>query len=602
MLRIAAAALMGALTVIGLPPGALAAPNRTVNIQGTVATAGGAPASGPFTVTFELYAAVTGGTALYTQGPETITVTDDGMFDATLGPLPAGVAELNPDLWLQTTVGADALPRQPLRTVVRAIVAGQADVALGLTCTGCVSAAAVSFPYAAGASKGGAATGLECAGCVSSDEIEAGAIAGSHLQAGVVTVDKVAFAYAGSSTAGGPATDVACTGCVQATDLAANLAVQGTFGVAGALSACTTWQDGCGVAAGPNAKLTERSGAWLHAQGAGLRVRTANNGAPAPLEFGGGTSYGTVTVSGGQLLVTGTAGIGTTSPNAQLSVAGGIQLANDTDACSSAKSGTLRWTGSALQICNGTAWTLISAPACTASSCDDGNPCTTDTCVPSTGCAYAAITPCCGNNTQESGEGCDDGNRTNGDGCSSTCAVESTAKCSNNSSTDCNPGGTTLIGSSAFVDADPPAGWTQCAGFVNTTGDDVGNNFMNNCLNTSRLRVKVWNTSTGLLEEDVYNEGLNVGSAWPNWNYLGGSGNVRPKYTYWTGGTTYFTTMNGNDACSFSCCTAAPGNTFVFGTGNGSSAIIAPGNTDSYEWRVNCGGQALPGRKIAVYR
>ena len=233
-----------------------------------------------------------------------------------------------------------------------------------------------------------------------------------------------------------------------------------------------------------------------------------------------------------------------------------------------------------------------------APDCDDVDACTQDSCDPDVGCVHADITPCCGNGDTEPGEECDDGNNTSGDGCSDICNLE-LGNCSNGSTVDCNPPGTTLIQSSRFVDPSPPDGWTQCAGFVNTSDDDVSNTFLSNCLNTTRLRVRAWNG--GSLEEDVYTENMNSWSSWPDWNYLGGS-MTKLKSTYWTGGTTYFSTQDGNDACSLSCCNAAPGGTMTLGTGNGSSAIFAPGNTNDMEWRVNCGGQAITGRKIAVYR
>ena len=231
--------------------------------------------------------------------------------------------------------------------------------------------------------------------------------------------------------------------------------------------------------------------------------------------------------------------------------------------------------------------------------CNLGELCTSYTCHPVDGCQATPEAPCCGNNVQENPEECDDGNANNGDGCSANCLVENTVKCSNNSTVDCNPGGVTLIPSSAFVDQNPPAGWTQCAGFTNTSGNDVSANLLGNCMNTSRLRVKVWN-SGGVLEEDVYDQDISLGSSFPDWNYLGGgSMDAKPKFTYWTGNTTYFCTTTGTDACGKSVC---PSGTPTLGTGNGDTALIAPGNTGPDEWRVNCNGQSLPDRNIAVYR
>ena len=167
--------------------------------------------------------------------------------------------------------------------------------------------------------------------------------------------------------------------------------------------------------------------------------------------------------------------------------------------------------------------------------------------------------------------------------------------CSNGSYTDCNVPGTTLIQGSAFVDKTPPNGWVQCAGFINTAGDDVTATFLNNCLNTTRLRIRVF-TGAGALEEDISVPNQTSWNAWPNFNYLGGTVTVTMK-TFW-GATNFFTCTDGRDACAQQ---AAPSG-ITFGTGNGSVAIVVGGNTAYNEYRVSCGGMNLPDRKIALYR
>jgi hypothetical protein len=167
--------------------------------------------------------------------------------------------------------------------------------------------------------------------------------------------------------------------------------------------------------------------------------------------------------------------------------------------------------------------------------------------------------------------------------------------CSNNSPIDCNVAGTTLLPGSAFVDPSPPATWTQCAGFVNTAGDDVTANFLDNCLNTTRLRIRVF-TSANVLEEDFYVTDMSSWAAWPSFNYLGGT-YVAPVKTHW-GTTTFFTNTDGKDACLQ---VAAPSGT-VFGTGDGNVGVIAGGNRGYTEYRINCGGMSLPDRKVALYR
>jgi hypothetical protein len=163
-----------------------------------------------------------------------------------------------------------------------------------------------------------------------------------------------------------------------------------------------------------------------------------------------------------------------------------------------------------------------------------------------------------------------------------------------------NPSGTTLISTSEFCDPNPPSGWTQCAGWTNTTGNDVSNSVLDGCLNSSnRLRIRAW-ASNGLLEEDVYSTNADI-SHWRTRDYLGGSV-TKLTSTYWTGTTDYFTATNGGSACYTQGGVDAPNGTLTLGTGNGSSIILAPGATNEFEYRINCQGSALPGRSIALYK
>jgi hypothetical protein len=52
----------------------------------------------------------------------------------------------------------------------------------------------------------------------------------------------------------------------------------------------------------------------------------------------------------------GNVGIGTSTPRSKLEVAGGVQIGDDTSACSLTKVGTLRYSSSSVQFCNGSAW------------------------------------------------------------------------------------------------------------------------------------------------------------------------------------------------------------------------------------------------------
>lgn len=55
-------------------------------------------------------------------------------------------------------------------------------------------------------------------------------------------------------------------------------------------------------------------------------------------------------------------GVGVALPGARMEVGGGIKLGNDTATCDATKAGTIRWTGSTFQGCNGSSWeALLSA-------------------------------------------------------------------------------------------------------------------------------------------------------------------------------------------------------------------------------------------------
>jgi hypothetical protein len=75
------------------------------------------------------------------------------------------------------------------------------------------------------------------------------------------------------------------------------------------------------------------------------------------------------------------------------------------------------------------------------------------------------------------------------------------AVCTNGSSTDCNPAGSTLNPAAAFVDPSPPAGFAQCAGFINTSSDDVRWDWEMNCApdKDEQLLVRVFDDNSGAI-------------------------------------------------------------------------------------------------------
>ncbi len=160
-----------------------------------------------------------------------------------------------------------------------------------------------------------------------------------------------------------------------------------------------------------------------------------------------------------------------------------------------------------------------------------------------------------------------------------------------------NPTGTVLVPSSTYIDPSPPAGWTQCSGYTNTEADDVTGEVLDNCLNTTRLRLRWWN-SEGVLVVDVYAEDLSLGAAWPDFNYLGGAALTQVVATEWTGITPFFTDLEG-DACNFDGQTTG----VSLGAGNLSVPLVSPADNDpTKELRINCGGDARLGYSVALYR
>lgn len=318
--------VLSALCLLLVLPAAAAPVAPRVNVQGALLTAGGQPASGPFDVTFRLFGASAGGTALFTVTKTGLAVTD-GVFDVLLEGLPSGIAVANAELWLEATVAGTTLPRQRLEPVVLALQAEHANgadtaaTAQTVTCSGCLGASHVSFAWAQGVSAGGAAADLDCTGCVEATELAAGSVNGGHIQDGTIASADVAFQYAHGATKDGAATGLSCTGCVQSATLAANLALKGNVTVGGSLGVCADGlTSGCGVTLGGTTGLFEESGAVLVSGAGGVRVVKAGGWAPA--EAGTGTFHGAVGVTTGDLTVTsGRVGVGK-APTKPLDVAG----------------------------------------------------------------------------------------------------------------------------------------------------------------------------------------------------------------------------------------------------------------------------------------
>ena len=300
---------------------------RRIDIQGALTTTAGTPASGDFPMTFALFPTETALTSVYDQTEPLVKVTG-GVFDVTLGPIPDGVLEGAPSLWLETVVAGEKLPRRPLRPGPYALLAERANQALlsvDVHCDTCISSDEVDFPWAEGKGKSGAAVDLDCTDCVSAGEIAGAAISASHLQGGSVTDAAVSFAYAGSLIKGGAAKDLACKDCVDGTEIANSPVLEGDPVILGGLAVCTPGYPGCAASIGA-ASLKDDGAGWLQVLSKdGVRVLSTLGGF-AKVDAGAITAHGSMVVSGGDLTVTGNVGIGTTNPTQKLVITGNEAL------------------------------------------------------------------------------------------------------------------------------------------------------------------------------------------------------------------------------------------------------------------------------------
>ena len=103
-MRIAAFALLVALLGLALSPAGATMP-RTMNYQGVLKDAGGSPVpDGNYSLTFRIYSASSGGTALWTEA-QTLAV-QDGILNAVLGNMTALTLPFDVPYWLGIAVGA----------------------------------------------------------------------------------------------------------------------------------------------------------------------------------------------------------------------------------------------------------------------------------------------------------------------------------------------------------------------------------------------------------------------------------------------------------------------------------------------------------------
>lgn len=358
-MRVLARALLIALAI----PAFAQVPNR-IGYQGRLLNTDGSPVTGVVPISFYLYDLATGGTAL---GCDLLQVAlSDGYYAVLLGD--AGGCQANPpaisvsnfdgrDLWLELFLAGAALaPRQRIASAPYALRSATAVNLRG----GTAEASAVTV---------GGATGVS----ITSGGITLG---------GTIVVDasgKATVATGAGLTGDGTATKPVAV----ATDGVTNILLANDAASLSKVSAGTLAVAGGNVGIG-----TATPGEKLHVMGT-TRIGHSTNTAyyvdqtylGATYNFGsseatdnvifniagggtwttgGGYSFQRAGVTSLRIDTGGSVGIGVATPLARLSVAGAVQLADDTGACTTARAGTIRFQGGQFQGCDGSAWTSLS--------------------------------------------------------------------------------------------------------------------------------------------------------------------------------------------------------------------------------------------------
>jgi cysteine-rich repeat protein len=293
-------------------------------------------------------------------------------------------------------------------------------------------------------------------------------------------------------------------------------------------------------------------------------------------------------------------------------LAGAIQLPSlptPAPACTAKTKGStyLEASKGRLVVCDGGDWrTLPFEKACGNQivsgdeECDDGNSDDTDACL--TTCKAAK----CGDGKVWAGkEACDDGNTADGDGCAADCSKVNGKPCSNGSTGDCNPAGQTLVANSAYWDPQPPSGWVQCMGFVNTSADDVGPNALDNCRSATQIRLRIWDPSDKVVV-DVWETGLKgQASWWSGGQYFDGCNCGAALTTSICGDLWPCNNQAGFYGSNNGSCGGGSGgwsSGMCLSNGNGGQVSVAPGQNGNFELAKSPSSGAYVGYKIAVYK
>jgi len=317
------------LLVLGLSSVAVADVPQILHYQGFLTDASGNAVDCPdsiacpgmqYSMTFRLYDSTDGDTVLWQESFIAVPIRD-GIFDVLLGstnPIDESVFDLDTAyLGLSINDTDELLPRQRLVSAAYAIRAGNAENATTLG-------------------------GKSATDFVASDDI-----------AGLcITDEELATLLAEKNY---------CTECYSNDDVAIYLTDNGFVAGASYTDAqVQAYLDAQGYVSGPHTVdtvLTEQQVDDM-ANNNGYASQTALD-ALAPSQWT--AEAGRIQANNAANVVvtdTGNVGVGTQTPGARLDVAGGVKLGN-TDTCNAATAGTLRWTGSTFEGCDGTKWSSL---------------------------------------------------------------------------------------------------------------------------------------------------------------------------------------------------------------------------------------------------
>jgi hypothetical protein len=171
------------LCLIAAAVAAFAQMPKTLNYQGTLATGSTPVPDGNYNVTFRLYTASSGGSAVWTEAQ--LVSTRNGVFNAILGKIVALPGSFNTSYWMSLQVGADPelSPRLEMTGVAYSLHSAAADSSAKIADNAVTSSKIVD----------GAVTTAKLAdNSVSTAKIAAGAVTATQLAIGSVTAAKIA--------------------------------------------------------------------------------------------------------------------------------------------------------------------------------------------------------------------------------------------------------------------------------------------------------------------------------------------------------------------------------------------------------------------------